>query len=42
MKCIEIESEPILHAEAQKMAKRTFQLHGATGSGELLFRKRLT
>ena len=24
------------------LAKRIFQLHGATGSGELLFRKRLT
>ncbi len=24
------------------LAKRIFQLHGATGSGELIFRKRLT
>ena len=24
------------------LAKRIFQLHGATGSGEFLFRKRLT
>ena len=24
------------------LAKRIFQLHGATGAGELIFRKRLT